>query len=166
MPSEPGPLIGGAVLVHGLWVRPVDWRWVGRLLEDADVQVITPDLPSHRTSTAGLADDAAEVREAIRACTPPVAVVGWSYGGSVISLAAAGEGMVARLIYTSSGGVTVNGFATHIAESRLPFGGVNHSGSGRYHGIHGFHEFSNPRAIVRHLPTPASAPGDEIATAV
>ena len=101
MPSEPGPFIGAAVLVHGLWGRPVDWRWVGRLLEDADVQVITPDLPSHRTSTAGLADDAAEVREAIRACTPPVAVVGWSYGGSVISLAAAGEGMVARLIYIS-----------------------------------------------------------------
>ena len=101
MPSEPGSFIGGAVLVHGLWGRPVDWRWVGRLLEDADVQVITPDLPSHRMSTAGLADDAAEVREAIRACTPPVAVVGWSYGGSVISLAAAGEGMVARLIYIS-----------------------------------------------------------------
>jgi len=67
---------------------------------------------------------------------------------------------------TSSGGVTVNGFATHIAESRLPFGGVNHSGSGRYHGIHGFHEFSNQRAIVRHLPAPALAPGDKAATAV
>ena len=63
---------------------------------------------------------------------------------------------------TSSGGVTVNGFATHIAESRLPFGGVNHSGSGRYHGIHGFHEFSNQRAIVRHLPAPTSPPDDKM----
>ena len=92
MPSEPGPLIGGAVLVHGLWGGPVDWRWVRGLLEDAEVQVITPDLPSHSMLTAGLAEDAAVVREAIRACAPPVAVVGWSYGGSVISLAAAGEG--------------------------------------------------------------------------
>jgi hypothetical protein len=53
----------------------------------ADVQAIAPDLPSHRTPTAGLAEDAAEVRDAIRACAPPVAAVGWSYGGSVISLA-------------------------------------------------------------------------------
>jgi pimeloyl-ACP methyl ester carboxylesterase len=101
MPSEPGPFIGGAVLVHGLWGDPVDWRWVRGLIEDAEVQVITPNLPSHNTLTAGLAEDAAEVREAIRACAPPVAVVGWSYGGSVISLAAAGEGSVARLIYIS-----------------------------------------------------------------
>lgn len=79
------------MLVHGLWGCPVDWRRVRGLLEDADVQVITADLPSHRTPTAGLAEDAAEVRDAIRACAPPVAAVGWSYGGSVISLAAAGE---------------------------------------------------------------------------
>ena len=67
---------------------------------------------------------------------------------------------------TSSGGVTVNGFATHIAESRLPFGGVNNSGTGRYHGIHGFREFSNQRSIVRHLPTPAPHAEDKVAKAV
>jgi aldehyde dehydrogenase (NAD+) len=33
---------------------------------------------------------------------------------------------------TSSGGVTVNGFASHVAEYRIPFGGVNNSGTGRY----------------------------------
>jgi pimeloyl-ACP methyl ester carboxylesterase len=101
VPSESGPFIGGAVLVHGLWGGPVDWRWVRGLLEDADVRVITPDLPSHSTPTAGLAEDAAEVRDALRACAPPVAAVGWSYGGSVVSLAAAGEGSVSRLIYIS-----------------------------------------------------------------
>lgn len=101
MPPEPGRFIGCAVLVHGLWGRPVDWRWVRALLEDADVQVITPDLPSHSTPTAGLAEDANVVREALRACSPPLAAVGWSYGGSVISLAAAGEGAVTRLIYVS-----------------------------------------------------------------
>ncbi|MFL6046787.1 MAG: alpha/beta fold hydrolase, partial [Propionibacteriaceae bacterium] len=50
--------------------------------------MITPDLPSHRTPMAGLIEDAAEVRDAIRACAPPVAAVGWSYGGSVIGVAA------------------------------------------------------------------------------
>jgi pimeloyl-ACP methyl ester carboxylesterase len=71
------------------------------LLEDANVRVITPDLPSHSTPTAGLAEDAEEVREAIRACAPPVAAVGWSDGGSVISPAAAGQRSVSRLIYIS-----------------------------------------------------------------
>jgi pimeloyl-ACP methyl ester carboxylesterase len=52
----------------------------------------------HRTPTAGLCEDADEVRHAIRVCAPPTAAVGWSYGGSVMSLAAAGEGSVTRLI--------------------------------------------------------------------
>ena len=47
-------------------------------------------------------------------------------------------------------GVTVNGFGTHVSEPQLGFGGVNNSGSGRYHGIWGFREFSNPRSVVRH----------------
>jgi hypothetical protein len=38
------------------------------------VRVITPDLPSHSTPTAGLAEDADELRDAIRACAPPVAI--------------------------------------------------------------------------------------------
>jgi aldehyde dehydrogenase (NAD+) len=51
---------------------------------------------------------------------------------------------------TSSGGVTVNGFGTHVSEPKVGFGGVNNSGSGRYHGVWGFRGFSNPRAVVRH----------------
>ena len=54
------------------------------------------------------------------------------------------------LARTSSGGVTVNGWATHCAESHLPFGGVNHSGTGSYHGIFGFRELSHARAVVIH----------------
>ena len=101
LPPSSGPSPAAAVLVHGLWGNPRDWRWVRRLLEDANVQVVTPDLPSHRTPRAGLAEDADEVRHTIRACAPPVVAVGWSYGGSVISLAAAGEGSVSRMIYVS-----------------------------------------------------------------
>jgi aldehyde dehydrogenase (NAD+) len=49
---------------------------------------------------------------------------------------------------TSSGGVTVNGWALHWFEQKLPFGGVNESGIGRYHGVHGFKELSHERAMV------------------
>ncbi len=51
---------------------------------------------------------------------------------------------------TSSGGVTVNGVFSHYLENELPFGGVNQSGMGSYHGYFGFKAFSHERAIYRH----------------
>ena len=52
------------------------------------------------------------------------------------------------LANTSSGGVTVNNCILHVGEQNLPFGGVNNSGIGRYHGVHGFRELSHERAIL------------------
>src|SRR6187402_2044762 len=71
--------VGTAVLVHGLWGNPEDWRWVRELVRDAGAVVVAPDLPSHRAPRAGLLDDAEEVREIIRGAIPPVVVAGWSY---------------------------------------------------------------------------------------
>ena len=51
---------------------------------------------------------------------------------------------------TSSGGVTVNGVFSHYLENQLPFGGVNASGMGSYHGYFGFKAFSHERAVYRH----------------
>jgi coniferyl-aldehyde dehydrogenase len=48
---------------------------------------------------------------------------------------------------TTSGGACVNSAAVHGALPSLPFGGVGQSGSGRHHGVEGFREFSNLRAI-------------------
>jgi len=48
---------------------------------------------------------------------------------------------------TSSGGVTINAFFSHYLENQLPFGGVNQSGMGSYHGVFGFKAFSHERAI-------------------
>jgi aldehyde dehydrogenase (NAD+) len=48
---------------------------------------------------------------------------------------------------TSSGGVTVNGVFSHYLENHLPFGGVNQSGMGSYHGEFGFRAFSHERAV-------------------
>ena len=49
---------------------------------------------------------------------------------------------------TTSGGVTVNNCLMHVAEHHLPFGGVNNSGMGSYHGIYGFRELSHQRAVL------------------
>jgi aldehyde dehydrogenase (NAD+) len=54
------------------------------------------------------------------------------------------------LARTSSGGVTVNGVFSHYLENNLPFGGVNTSGMGSYHGYFGFKCFSHERAVYRH----------------
>lgn len=51
---------------------------------------------------------------------------------------------------TSSGGVTINGVFSHYLENRLPFGGVNQSGMGSYHGVFGFKAFSHERSVYRH----------------
>ena len=61
------------------------------------------------------------------------------------------EASVARVLNeTSSGGVTVNGVFSHYLENNLPFGGVNHSGTGSYHGYFGFKAFSHERAVYLH----------------
>ena len=50
---------------------------------------------------------------------------------------------------TSSGGVTINGTILHIANSKLPFGGVGPSGMGAYHGRYSFETFSHRKAVLR-----------------
>ncbi|MEG1737784.1 MAG: aldehyde dehydrogenase [Odoribacter sp.] len=49
---------------------------------------------------------------------------------------------------TSSGGVCVNDTVMHLANARLPFGGVGNSGMGRYHGYDSFLTFSNRRSVL------------------
>jgi acyl-CoA reductase-like NAD-dependent aldehyde dehydrogenase len=50
---------------------------------------------------------------------------------------------------TVAGGVTLNDTILHIAQERLPFGGVGPSGMGRYHGREGFEAFSAQKAVFR-----------------
>lgn len=52
------------------------------------------------------------------------------------------------LEHTTSGGVTVNDCMLHVAESRLPFGGVGPSGMGAYHGSAGFKTFSHRKGVL------------------
>jgi coniferyl-aldehyde dehydrogenase len=48
---------------------------------------------------------------------------------------------------TIAGGVSVNDTLLHIAQERLPFGGVGSSGQGHYHGEFGFRQFSKEKPV-------------------
>ncbi|WP_085524497.1 aldehyde dehydrogenase family protein [Tuberibacillus sp. Marseille-P3662] len=51
------------------------------------------------------------------------------------------------LNYTTSGGAAVNDVLVQFRELNLPFGGVNTSGIGSYHGVYGFKAFSHEKAV-------------------
>ena len=52
------------------------------------------------------------------------------------------------LKHTSSGGSCINDTIMHIANEKLPFGGVGASGMSAYHGKESFNVFSHHRAVV------------------
>ena len=52
---------------------------------------------------------------------------------------------------TSSGGICINHSTLHYSNNNLPFGGINNSGTGRCHGIYGFHELSNKKSILKQI---------------
>lgn len=90
------------VLVHGAWGGSWCWERVVPLLEARGVDVVAPDLPSVGADPAykgGLAEDAAAVRALLESTTGPHVLCGHSYGGMVITAAAAGREDVARLVY-------------------------------------------------------------------
>lgn len=124
---------------------------VGGTLEPADRTI-------HPTLLTDVTPDMAIMQEEIFA--PVVPVVTYRDLDEVIGHVAGRAKPLALYVYsndrnaidrilsrTSSGGVTINGFFSHYLESRLPFGGVNHSGMGSYHGVFGFRTFSHERAV-------------------
>ncbi|PYE49093.1 aldehyde dehydrogenase [Paenibacillus barcinonensis] len=53
------------------------------------------------------------------------------------------------LTEVSFGGGCINDTITHVANPRLPFGGVGHSGVGSYHGRYSFETFSHMKSILK-----------------
>jgi len=124
---------------------------VGGTLEQADRTI-------HPTMLTGVTPDMQIMQEEIFA--PIVPVLTYKNIDEVIRHIAARGKPLALYIYsnnkhnidevlrrTSSGGVTINGFFSHYLENQLPFGGVNQSGMGSYHGVFGFKAFSHERGI-------------------
>lgn len=119
------------------------------------------DLTVHPTMLTNVTPQMKILQEEIFA--PVLPVMTYDSLDSVIGYIAARDKPLALYIYsdnedtvervlqrTSSGGVTVNGVFSHYLENQLPFGGVNHSGTGSYHGYFGFKAFSHERAVYRH----------------
>ncbi|MGA0806029.1 MAG: aldehyde dehydrogenase family protein [Pseudohongiellaceae bacterium] len=124
---------------------------VGGMLEPADLTV-------HPTLLTNVTPDMAIMQEEIFG--PVVPVLTYERLDDVINYIASRPKPLALYVYspdqanvdkvlqrTSSGGVTVNGVFSHYLENHLPFGGVNESGSGSYHGVFGFRAFSHERAV-------------------
>ena len=85
------------VLVHGAWHGAWCWEGVVAELRRLGVQATAVELPF-----GGLDADAAAARAAIEAAGPATVVVGHSYGGNVITEAAAGLPGLSRLVYLAA----------------------------------------------------------------
>jgi pimeloyl-ACP methyl ester carboxylesterase len=89
------------VLVHGAWHGAWCWDEVAARLRADGAPVVAVDLPSV-ASGGDMYDDARFVRDAIAAVGGETVVVGHSYGGVVITEAAAGAEGVRHLVYLTA----------------------------------------------------------------
>jgi len=85
------------VLVHGAFADATGWQHVIPLLEKDGYTVFAV-----QNSLFSLADDVTTTKRVIEAQKGPVVVVGHSYGGAVITGAAAGEPNVKALVYLAA----------------------------------------------------------------
>ena len=96
------------VLVHGAWHGAWCFQKLIPELESRGLTVVAPDLPGHGSDTepvGGLDVDVARVREVVRALPGSVLLLGHSYGGVVITAAAADPavaGKLSRLVYLAA----------------------------------------------------------------
>ena len=89
------------VLVHGAWHGAWCWDEVAERLTADGTPVVAVDSPSVAAG-GDMYDDARNVREAIAAAGGETVVVGHSYGGVVITEAAAGAQGVRHLLYLTA----------------------------------------------------------------
>ncbi|HSS25137.1 MAG TPA: alpha/beta fold hydrolase, partial [Mycobacterium sp.] len=88
------------VLVHGAFADASGFAGVIRELQSAGHTVIAPPNPLR-----SLAFDAAAISATVSAIDAPVVLVGHSYGGAVITQAAAGLDNVTALVYLAAFGL-------------------------------------------------------------
>ena len=92
--SEQKPTV---VLVHGAFAESSSWNGVIAQLQQHDVRALAVANPLR-----SLAGDAAYVRDVLASIEGPVVLVGHSYGGLVITEAAAGSDDIVGLVYVAA----------------------------------------------------------------
>jgi pimeloyl-ACP methyl ester carboxylesterase len=85
------------VLVHGAFADASSWNGVVERLQAADLHVAAPANPLR-----GIAHDSAYIASFLEQIPGPVLAVGHSYGGAVISNAAAGAENVVGLVFVAA----------------------------------------------------------------
>jgi pimeloyl-ACP methyl ester carboxylesterase len=105
------------VLVHGAFAESASWNGVIQRLRDHRLTAVAAANPLR-----GLEEDAAYVRDVIAGLDRQVVLVGHSYGGMVITQAAAGNPAVRALVYVAA-------FAPETGESALLLAGKFEGGS-------------------------------------
>ncbi|MEV7857703.1 alpha/beta hydrolase [Streptomyces hirsutus] len=102
--AAPAAADGGAtttkptiVLVHGAFADASSWNGVVERLERRGYTVIAPANPLR-----GLYNDSAYIASVLDSIKGPIVLVGHSYGGALISSAAAGNPRVKSLVYVSA----------------------------------------------------------------
>ncbi|MCX5355754.1 alpha/beta fold hydrolase [Streptomyces mirabilis] len=103
-PTSKKPTI---VLVHGAFADSSSWNGVIERLQHDGYPVVAPANPLR-----GLASDADYLGSFLKSVHGPVVLVGHSYGGAVITQAAAGDPEVKALVYIAA-------FAPQVGESAL-----------------------------------------------
>ncbi|MET7403877.1 alpha/beta hydrolase [Dactylosporangium sp. NPDC005572] len=99
------------VLVHGAFAESASWNGVISRLTERGLTAIAVANPLR-----GLDGDAGYVRDVVASLNRPVVLVGHSYGGQVITQAAAGDPAVLALVYVAA-------FAPEQGESALELSG-------------------------------------------
>jgi pimeloyl-ACP methyl ester carboxylesterase len=85
------------ILVHGMWSDGSIWNKVTSELQRRGYRVIAAQIP-----LTSLADDVDTLRRILRQQSGPVILAGHSYGGAVITAAAAGDAKVKALVYIAA----------------------------------------------------------------
>jgi pimeloyl-ACP methyl ester carboxylesterase len=85
------------VLVHGAFADGSSWNGVIERLEHRGYTVMAPANPLR-----GLYNDSAYIASVLKTVKGPIVLVGHSYGGAVISSAAAGNPQVKSLVYINA----------------------------------------------------------------
>lgn len=94
MNNEPKPNI---ILVHGAFANASGWGPIISILQKDGYTVTGVENP-----LSSLEDDVAKTKRVIQAQSGPTVMVGHSYGGAVITGAAAGEPNVKALVYVAA----------------------------------------------------------------
>ncbi|MBT2574957.1 aldehyde dehydrogenase family protein [Bacillus sp. ISL-51] len=123
---------GGVFDAHDRTISPTVLKNVTPDMKIMQEEIFAPILPLMNY------EDIDEAVEYITDRDKPLALYVFSHNQKLIDYV---------LQHTTSGNAAVNDVVVHFTDVNLPFGGVNTSGIGSYHGVYGFKEFSHEKGV-------------------